>query len=92
MLEALGNAVRGAAFAVPGAIGVQEGGFILLGSLIGIAPDTALALSLVKRVRELTLGLPGLLTWQINVGRGLWSRVPPPTETPPATPDPSPRA
>ena len=74
MLEALGNAVRAAAFAVPGALGVQEAGFILLGSLIGIGSETAIALSLVKRVRELALGLPGLLVWQVAEGHGLWRR------------------
>jgi len=64
LLESLGQAVRAAAFAVPGALGVQEGGYLLLGSLLGIAPETALALSLAKRFRELVLGLPGLLVWQ----------------------------
>jgi hypothetical protein len=49
---------------IPGALGVQEGGLILLGALVGMPPDTALALSLVKRVRELLLGLGGLLLWQ----------------------------
>lgn len=66
ILESLGQAVRGAAFAVPAALGVQEGGFLLLGAALGIAPDTALALSLTKRVRELALGLPGLVAWQID--------------------------
>jgi hypothetical protein len=32
-------------------------------------PETALALSLVKRVRELLLGVPGLIVWQIAEGR-----------------------
>jgi putative membrane protein len=66
ILESLGQAVRGAAFAVPAALGVQEGGFLLLGAALGIAPDTALALSLTKRVRELALGLPGLVAWQAD--------------------------
>ncbi|MDX6769446.1 MAG: TIGR00374 family protein, partial [Elusimicrobiota bacterium] len=64
-LESLGQAVRAAAFAIPGALGVQEGGYLVLGGLLGIAPDTALALSLTKRFRELVLGLPGLLVWQL---------------------------
>ena len=51
LLESLGQAVRAAAFAVPGAL--------------GIPPTTALALSLVKRVRELVLGIPGLVSWQL---------------------------
>jgi putative membrane protein len=61
LLESLGQAIRGAGFAVPGALGVQEGGYLLLGPLAGLAPDAALALSLAKRARELLLGLPGLL-------------------------------
>lgn len=69
MLEALGQAIRGAAFAIPGALGVQEGGFVVLASLIGLGADTGLALSLVKRVRELALGIPGLVAWQWAEGR-----------------------
>ncbi len=61
ILESLGQAIRGAAFAVPGALGVQEGGYLLLAPLAGLPPDAALALSLAKRARELLLGLPGLL-------------------------------
>ena len=74
MLESLGQAVRAAAFLVPGAIGVQEGGYILLGHLVGLGPEISLSLSLMKRVRELTIGVPGLLVWQAAEGRLLWSR------------------
>jgi putative membrane protein len=61
LLESLGQAIRGAAFAIPGALGVQEGGYLLLAPLAGLAPDAAVALSLAKRTRELILGLPGLV-------------------------------
>jgi putative membrane protein len=61
MLESLGQAIRGAAFAIPGSLGVQEGGYLLLAPLAGLTPHTALALSLAKRTRELLLGLPGFL-------------------------------
>ncbi|HSZ07359.1 MAG TPA: flippase-like domain-containing protein [Steroidobacteraceae bacterium] len=61
LLESLGQAIRGAGFAIPGALGVQEGGYFLLAPLAGLPPDAALALSLAKRARELLLGLPGLL-------------------------------
>jgi len=64
--ESLGQALRTAAFAVPGALGVQEGGFVVLGSWFGIPPPVALALSLAKRVRELLLGVPGLVAWQVQ--------------------------
>ena len=63
VLESLGQAVRSAGFAVPGAMGVQEGGVMLVGGWFGIDAPPALALSLVKRVRELALGLPALLYW-----------------------------
>jgi len=61
LLESLGQAIRGAAFAVPGALGVQEGGYLLLAPVVGLSPDTALALSLAKRAREILLGVPGLV-------------------------------
>jgi putative membrane protein len=61
LLESLGQAIRGAGFAIPGSLGVQEGGFLLLAPLAGLPAGTALALSLAKRARELLLGAPGLL-------------------------------
>jgi putative membrane protein len=66
VLESLGAAVRAAAFAVPGALGVQEGGFIVLGGVFGLTPETCLALSLTKRAREILLGIPGLIAWQLG--------------------------
>jgi len=65
LLESLGQAIRGAAFAIPGALGVQEGGYLLLAPLAGLSPDVGLALSLAKRTRELLLGVPGLLYWRV---------------------------
>jgi putative membrane protein len=64
IVESLGQALRGAAFPVPGTIGVQEGGFVVLGALLGIPPDAAIALSFAKRVPDVVLGLPGLVWWQ----------------------------
>ena len=69
LLESLVLATRTAAFFVPGALGVQEGVLVLLGGVVGLGPDVALALSLVKRVRELVIGVPGLLAWQIAEGK-----------------------
>ena len=69
VIEALGQAVRGAAFAIPGGLGVQEGGFIALCALFGVPPGPAVALSLLKRVADVGLGLPGLVAWQVLEGR-----------------------
>lgn len=63
VIEALGMAARSAGFAVPGAIGVQEGGFVLVCGLFGIGAETALALSVLKRLRELVVGAAALLVW-----------------------------
>jgi putative membrane protein len=71
LLESLGQAIRGAAFAIPGALGVQEGGYLLLAPMVGWPADAALALSLAKRTRELLLGIPGLLYWQVDSSRRL---------------------
>jgi putative membrane protein len=65
VIESLLHAVRGAAFAIPGALGAQEGGLVLLCSLFGIPPEQAIALSLVKRVPDVVLGVPSLLAWQL---------------------------
>jgi putative membrane protein len=72
VLESATLAIRGAAFLIPGAVGVQEGGYILLGNLLGIPSETALALSLIRRVRELALGIPGLITWHLMEANHLW--------------------
>ncbi|HEY2658743.1 MAG TPA: lysylphosphatidylglycerol synthase domain-containing protein [Caulobacteraceae bacterium] len=63
-IESLLGAVRSAAFAAPMAIGVQEAGYALVGPLFGLNADMALALSLLKRARDLAIGLPALLVWQ----------------------------
>ncbi len=65
VLESLGQAARSTGFAVPGALGVQEGGFLLVGLQLGIPGEVALGVSLVKRVRDLLLGLPGLASWKL---------------------------
>jgi len=63
-LESVIYAVRNAAFLVPGALGVQESAYVVVGALFGIPAETALAVSLIKRGREFTLGFPALVAWQ----------------------------
>ncbi|NML34626.1 lysylphosphatidylglycerol synthase domain-containing protein [Paraburkholderia antibiotica] len=72
LLESIGQAIRGAAFMIPGSLGVQEGGYLLLAPLVGLPPDAALALSLAKRAREILLGLPGLLV--LHFSERNWQR------------------
>lgn len=70
-IESLIFAVRSIAFVVPGALGVQEGAYLLLAPLFGLDPQVAVALSLLKRARDLTIGVPAILWWQANEGRRL---------------------
>ena len=63
VLESIATAFRSAAFVVPGGLGVQDGGLLLVGSLLGLAPQQLMALALAKRFRELAVGLPGLAWW-----------------------------
>jgi glycosyltransferase 2 family protein len=71
VVESLLYAVRSVAFAVPNAVGVQEGAYIMLGAAFGLTPEVALALSLLKRARDLVIGVPALLAWQILESRRL---------------------
>jgi putative membrane protein len=65
VIESLLHAVRGAAFAIPSALGAQEGALVVLCAAFGIPPEQAIALSLVKRAADVVLGVPGLLGWQM---------------------------
>jgi putative membrane protein len=69
VIESLIQAVRGAAFAVPSALGAQEAGLILLCGLFQIPADQALALSFIKRAADLAIGVPGLLALQVVEGK-----------------------
>jgi len=69
MLEALIQASTSAAFIVPGALGVQEASIVLFGHLLGLAPEIAAALAVIRRCRDILLYIPGLIVWQIQEGR-----------------------
>lgn len=74
VIESLLYAIRTFAVIVPNAIGLQEGAYVLIGTGFGLTPSTALVLSLVKRARDLAIGLPALGVWQIVEGGRLWRR------------------
>jgi putative membrane protein len=71
IMECLMQAARHAAFMVPGGLGVQEFSLIYVGQLLGVSPELALGVSLVKRMRELVWGVPALISWQWQEGRRL---------------------
>jgi putative membrane protein len=65
IIESLGHAFRAIGFAIPGSLGVQEGGFIIACGLFGVGPQAAIELSLLKRIREVAWGIPALVAWQV---------------------------
>jgi len=72
VIESLVYATRAMGFMVPNAIGVQEGAYVVLGGTFGLTPEFALGLSLLKRGRDLALGIPALMTWQLSEGCRQW--------------------
>jgi putative membrane protein len=68
-LESLVYAARSAAPFVPNALGVQEAAYAALAPLLGIGADFGLAVSLIKRARDIAIGIPVLLIWQAVEGR-----------------------
>ncbi|HEY2709713.1 MAG TPA: lysylphosphatidylglycerol synthase domain-containing protein [Caulobacteraceae bacterium] len=75
-VESLVYVVRTVTFATPMGLGVIEGGYVLVGGFFGLPPEFALALSLIKRVRDIAIGLPALALWQVMEGRRLLSTKP----------------
>lgn len=65
VIESLIQALSSAAFFVPGGLGVQEGGFVLIGGAFGLDPAICLALAGARRIRDLLIFLPGLCAWQL---------------------------
>jgi putative membrane protein len=63
-LEALLCTLRSIAAPVPAAIGVQEWGYAMLAPLFGLPAEMGVAVSLLKRAREIVLGVPALIYWQ----------------------------
>ena len=68
-IESLLFAIRNAAFMAPSGLGVQEGAYALIGPLFGLPAEAALALSLLKRARDICIGVPMLIGWQVVESR-----------------------
>ena len=62
-IEAAVQAINSAAFIVPGAVGIQEGAFMVIGGVLGLDTTTALALAAARRLRDIVIFIPGLFAW-----------------------------
>ncbi|HTV84891.1 MAG TPA: flippase-like domain-containing protein [Dyella sp.] len=72
-IEAVTQALRHIIFVVPAGLGVQEGGLVLFGNMVGLPPEASVALSVIKRMREVGFGVPALLSWQWAETRRLYA-------------------
>jgi glycosyltransferase 2 family protein len=68
-IESLVYATRSAAVIVPNALGVQEAAYAVLAPLFGVGAEFGLAVSLLKRARDIAVGVPILLIWQAVEGQ-----------------------
>lgn len=65
-VEGLGMTARSLGFALPAGLAAQEAGFVIACGLFGVPAADAVALSMVKRVRELVVGAAGVLAWRLG--------------------------
>lgn len=72
-IEGLLHIVMATAVLIPGYAGVQEAGYVALGSVFGVPPEIALGVSLLRRARDIAIGIPILLIWQLIEVRRLRS-------------------
>jgi len=62
---------------VPAALGVQEAGYAALVPLFGLPPETGVAVSVLRRARDIAVGIPVLLAWQLIEARRMARGRPP---------------
>jgi putative membrane protein len=63
-IEALLSGVAAMAFLVPVNAGIQEASYAGFGALFGVPAEMSLAVSLIRRARDVAVGIPILLVWQ----------------------------
>lgn len=75
ILKGIIGTIRGMSFAVPAGLGIQEGGYVAIGALLGHSPELMIAVSLATRLREVLPNLPFLYVWQAMEGRAFTRRM-----------------
>jgi glycosyltransferase 2 family protein len=76
-IESLICATRSIAALIPNALGVQEAAYAILAPLFGVGAEVGLAVSLLKRARDISVGVPILLIWQAAEGQRALGRAQP---------------
>ncbi|MDB6046843.1 MAG: hypothetical protein JWM63_5394 [Gammaproteobacteria bacterium] len=70
-IESMLSSVLSVGLLVPAGLGVQELTYVGIGGLFGIPAHLSLALSLIRRARDIIIGAPALLVWQALEARQL---------------------
>lgn len=63
-IQALLEGLRSATVFIPAAIGVQEIGYAMLAPVFGLTPEIGLAISLLRRARDIVVAVPVFVVWQ----------------------------
>jgi uncharacterized membrane protein YbhN (UPF0104 family) len=70
-IESMLSGVLAIGFLFPAGLGVQELSYVGIGRVFGIPASLSLALSLIRRARDISIGVPNLLIWQALEARRL---------------------
>jgi putative membrane protein len=68
-IQALVEGLRSATVFIPASVGIQEVGYAALAPVFGLTPEIGIAVSLLRRARDIIVAVPVLLLWQMLEGR-----------------------
>ena len=63
IIESFSGIIRAVAFFIPAGIGIQELAFIIVGDFVGLNPEISFTIAIGRRIREVLVGLPAIITW-----------------------------
>ncbi len=69
IMESIGQAGKNAGFFIPAGLGAQEGAYLLGARVIGLTAAVGVSVALLKRVRDVLVGLPALALVSLVDGR-----------------------
>lgn len=68
-IQALLEGLRSATVFIPASLGIQEAGYAALAPVFGLTPEIGLAVSLLRRARDIVVAVPVLFIWQMMEAR-----------------------
>ena len=63
LIEAFTGLIRSVVFFIPAGLGIQELAFVIIGSHVGLSESISFSMAIGRRIREIGVGLPAILTW-----------------------------